>query len=136
MRDHRIEAGGKTYRLLRGEFHRHTEISLDGGNDGALEDMWRYAIDAAALDWIGNGDHDNGGGKEYTWWLIQKTTDLYHDPPALHADVHLRAERRAIPHGHRNVMFARRGRPHPAPAGRTPRPAASTTTTPRCSTTT
>ena len=43
--------------------------------------MWRYALDAAALDWIGNGDHDNGGGKEYTWWLIQKTTDLYSQPP-------------------------------------------------------
>ena len=82
IRDHRIQAGGKTYHLLRGEFHRHTEISQDGGADGALEDMWRYAIDAAGLDWIGNGDHDNGGGKEYTWWLIQKTTDLYHNPPA------------------------------------------------------
>ncbi len=81
MRAYRIEAGGKTYRLLRGEFHRHTEISADGGSDGALEDLWRYAIDAADLDWIGNGDHDNGGGKEYTWWLVQKTTDLYQPPP-------------------------------------------------------
>ena len=35
MRDYRIEAGGKTYRLLRGDFHRHTEISQDGGSDGA-----------------------------------------------------------------------------------------------------
>src|SRR5436309_266833 len=26
VRAHRIEAGGKTYRPLRGEFHRHTEI--------------------------------------------------------------------------------------------------------------
>ncbi len=75
-------AGGKTYRLLRGDFHRHTEISMDGGSDGALEDMWRYAIDAAGFDWMGNGDHDNGGGKEYTWWLVQKTTDLYHSPRA------------------------------------------------------
>ena len=64
---------GATYRLLRGEFHRHTELSQDGGHDGALEDMWRYAIDAAGLEWIGNGDHDNGGSKEYTWWLVQKT---------------------------------------------------------------
>ena len=59
--------------------------------------MWRYAIDAAGLDWIGNGDHDNGGGKEYTWWLIQKTTDLYQPAPDVHADVHLRAERRLPP---------------------------------------
>ena len=38
--------GARRIRLLRGEFHRHTEISFDGGNDGTLEDMWRYAIDA------------------------------------------------------------------------------------------
>ena len=82
MRDHRVKSGGKTYQLLRGEFHRHTEISMDGGSDGSLEDMWRYALDAARLDWIGDGDHDNGGGKEYTWWLTQKTTDLYHQAPA------------------------------------------------------
>ena len=48
VRNHRIKVGGKTYRPLRGDFHRHTEISFDGGGDGALEDMWRYAIDCAA----------------------------------------------------------------------------------------
>ena len=94
MRDYRIEAGGKTYQLLRGEFHRHTEISADGGNDGALEDMWRYALDAARLDWIGNGDHDNGGGKEYTWWLDPEDHRPLPRPARVHADVHLRAERR------------------------------------------
>jgi hypothetical protein len=108
LRAHRIEAGGKTYRLLRGEFHRHCEISGDGANDGALEDMWRYAIDCARLDWIGNGDHDNGGGKEYTWWLTQKTTDLYHS--AAHFTPMFTYERSVqYPHGHRNVMFAKRG---------------------------
>ncbi len=108
MRGHRIEAGGKEYRLLRGEFHRHTEISQDGGNDGALEDMWRYALDAGRLDWIGCGDHDNGGGKEYTWWLTQKTTDLYHNPPAF---VPMFTYERSVnyPGGHRNVMFPYRG---------------------------
>ncbi len=108
MRAHRINAGGKTYQLLRGEFHRHTEISADGGNDGALEDMWRYAIDCADLDWIGNGDHDNGNGKEYTWWLIQKTTDLYHNPPRF---TPMFTYERSVqyPHGHRNVMWAKRG---------------------------
>ena len=80
IRDYRIEAGGKKYQLLRGEFHRHTEISWDGGPDGSLEDMFRYAIDAAAMDWIGNGDHDNGAGREYSWWLMQKFTDAYTSP--------------------------------------------------------
>ncbi len=108
MRDHRVKSGGKTYQLLRGEFHRHTEISMDGGSDGSLEDMWRYALDAARLDWIGDGDHDNGGGKEYTWWLTQKTTDLYHQAPAF-IPMHTYERSVSYPGGHRNVMFPRRG---------------------------
>ncbi len=108
MNGYRVQSGGKSYQLLRGEFHRHTEISADGGNDGSLEDMWRYALDCARLDWIGNGDHDNGGHKEYTWWLIQKTTDLYHASPAF---TPMFTYERSVnyPHGHRNVMFDRRG---------------------------
>ena len=107
IRGHRVEAGGKSYRLLRGEFHRHTEISMDGAADGALEDMWRYALDAGRLDWIGCGDHDNGG-TEYTWWITQKTTDLYHAPPRF---LPLFTYERSVqyPGGHRNVMFPRRG---------------------------
>src|SRR5215469_15604866 len=58
-------------RVVRGEFHRHSEISMDGGNDGTLLDQWRYAIDTGALDWIGCCDHDNGGGREYSWWIMQ-----------------------------------------------------------------
>src|SRR5205085_1126596 len=44
IRSYRVESEGKKYQLLRGEFHRHTEISWDGGPDGSLEDMFRYAI--------------------------------------------------------------------------------------------
>ncbi len=107
MRAYRLTAAGKTYRLLRGDFHRHTEVSMDGGSDGALEDMWRYAIDAAGFDWMGNDDHDNGGGKEYTWWLVQKTTDLYRSPRLVTLFTYERSV--AYPHGHRNVMFPQRG---------------------------
>jgi hypothetical protein len=108
MRDHRLVAGGKKYQLLRGEFHRHTEISWDGSGDGSLEDMFRYALDAAGMDWIGNGDHDNGAGREYSWWLIQKFTDAYHVPG--HFIPMFSYERSvAYPQGHRNCMFARRG---------------------------
>jgi len=108
LRDYVIEAGGKKYRLLRGEFHRHTEISADGGNDGSLEDMWRYALDAADFDWIGNGDHDNGGGREYPWWIIQKTTEMYTIAPRF---VPMFTFERSVPYpnGHRNAMFDRRG---------------------------
>jgi hypothetical protein len=107
-REYRIEAGGKKYQLLRGEFHRHTEISWDGGPDGSLEDMWRYAIDVAAMDWIGNGDHDNGAGREYPWWLTQKTTDAYHVAGRF-TPMFTYERSVAYPHGHRNVMFAQRG---------------------------
>jgi hypothetical protein len=108
IREYRVECGGKTYRPLRGEFHRHTEISWDGGPDGSLEDMFRYAIDAAALDWIGNTDHDNGNGREYPWWLTQKLSDAYHVPGAF---VPLFAYERSVgyPMGHRNCIFAKRG---------------------------
>jgi hypothetical protein len=107
-REYRIEVGGKKYQLLRGEFHRHTEISFDGGPDGSLEDMWRYAIDAAAFDWIGNGDHDSGAGREYSWWLIQKTTDAYHVKDRF---IPMFTYERSVPypHGHRNCVFAKRG---------------------------
>jgi hypothetical protein len=107
-REYRISAGGKKYQLLRGEFHRHTEISWDGGPDGSLEDMWRYGIDVAAMDWIGNGDHDNGAGREYTWWLTQKTTDAYHVAGQF-TPMFTYERSVAYPHGHRNCMFAQRG---------------------------
>ena len=48
MRAYRAEIGGKSLRIVRGEFHRHTEISSDGAGDGTLLDMWRYGIDMAA----------------------------------------------------------------------------------------
>jgi hypothetical protein len=108
IRDYRVESGGKKYQLLRGEFHRHTEISWDGGPDGSLEDMFRYGLDAAALDWIGNGDHDNGAGREYSWWLIQKFTDAYHVPGRF-TPMFTYERSVAYPHGHRNCLFARRG---------------------------
>src|SRR5262249_43839560 len=46
IRAHRALIGGKKLRLLRGEFHRHTEYSAHRDGDGLLEDSWRYALDA------------------------------------------------------------------------------------------
>src|SRR5262249_25827338 len=108
MRGYRIDTGAKKYQLLRGEFHRHTEIAWDGGADGSLEDMFRYAIDAAAMDWIGNGDHDSGAGREYSWWLIQKYSDAYHVPGRF-VPMFTYERSVAYPRGHRNCMFDRRG---------------------------
>jgi len=107
-REHRIDYQDTELRILRGEFHRHTELSGDGMGDGALEDMWRYGMDVARMDWIGNGDHDNGGGREYPWWYTQKTTDVYHLPGSF--DPLFTYERSVVyPEGHRNVVFPYRG---------------------------
>ncbi len=107
IRAYRTQVGGQTVRILRGEFHRHTEISSDGGGDGTIYDMWRYAIDMAALDWIGFGDHDNGG-REYGWWLSQKTTDLFHLPGTF-TPMFTYERSCNYPDGHRNALFAKRG---------------------------
>jgi hypothetical protein len=108
LREYRARIGGNEYRLVRGEFHRHTEISGDGGNDGSIMDAWRYALDAAALDWIGCCDHDNGAGREYTWWLTQKLTDVFHQPGSF-TPMFSYERSVAYPEGHRNVIFAQRG---------------------------
>jgi hypothetical protein len=107
-RGYRLDYNGTKLQIIRGEFHRHTEISGDGGNDGPLEDMWRYAIDVAAMDWLGCGDHDNGGGREYTWWLTQKTTDAFRIAGAFEPPFTYERSVR-YPEGHRNVVFEQRG---------------------------
>ncbi|OPZ16443.1 MAG: hypothetical protein BWZ10_01440 [candidate division BRC1 bacterium ADurb.BinA364] len=117
MREHRTEVAGQPLRILRGEFHRHTELSGDGGGDGMLMDMWRYAHDAANMDWIGNGDHDNGNGREYSWWITQKTTSMFR-LPGVFEPMFTYERSCTYPDGHRNVVFARRGvRPLPRLAG-------------------
>jgi hypothetical protein len=113
IRAHRVTVGSKKLHLWRGEFHRHTEISSHRDQDGLLEDAWRYGIDAGALDWIGVGDHDNGFGSEYMWWLMQKNTDFYHNAPRF-VGVHTYERSVVYPNGHRNVIMPRRGvRPLP-----------------------
>jgi hypothetical protein len=113
MREYRLTVDGTTLRPLRGEFHRHTEVSSHTDQDGLLEDSWRYALDAAGHDWMGNGDHDNGFGFEYLWWIIQKMTDLHLNPPWF---VPAQTYERSVqyPNGHRNVIMPKRGiRPLP-----------------------
>jgi hypothetical protein len=87
-------------RIVRGEFHRHS--------DGKLLGQWRYSIDTAAMDWVGCCDHDNGGGREYTWWISQKLTDILYSPgqfsPMFNYEHSV-----SYPEGHRNVIFVQRG---------------------------
>jgi hypothetical protein len=113
VRNYRIEAGGEQLRILRGEFNRHTEYSVDGTREGSLSDAYRYMIDAASLDWGGCCDNENGGAHEYFWWTQQKTADEYKLGDRF---VTLFSYGHAVryPEGQRNVLFAKRGiRPVP-----------------------
>ncbi len=113
IRDYRFAHEAKKLRLIRGEFHRHTEYTAHRDQDGLLEDAWRYALDAGKLDWMGNGDHDNGIHDEYSWWQIQKITDLFQHPPYFVA-VQSYERSNVFPNGHRNVIMPKRGiRPLP-----------------------
>ncbi|MBI1791172.1 MAG: hypothetical protein HYR60_26890 [Acidobacteria bacterium] len=97
-------------RILRGDVHRHTEMSPDlrGMPDGSILDFYRYMMDAAAMDFGMISDHQAGGDREYWWWLIEKTADLFHAPPNY---VTLYGYERSVtyPNGHRNIVHTRRG---------------------------
>jgi hypothetical protein len=99
---------GQRYSLVRGDFHRHTEVSQDGIQDGPLIDAYRYYIDAATLDWAGCCDHDDGSAREYSWWLVQKFSDAYllgsKFVPMFYYERSV-----GYPEGHRNIVFAQRG---------------------------
>ena len=113
MRDYRVQLPAGKFQVLRGEFHRHTEFSADGGADGPLIDAYRYMIDAAGMDWGGCCDHDNGGGREYAWWLQQKLTDAYRLGSS-YVPMFSYERSVAYPEGHRNLIFIQRGvRPLP-----------------------
>ena len=110
IRDYRVSLGGKQYRILRGDLHRHTELSQDGAGDGSLDDLYRYFLDAAQMDYAHVADHQMGVDEEYNWWLTQKSNDLYHMPRRF---VPLYGYERSVPYpnGHRNVIWAERGHP-------------------------
>jgi hypothetical protein len=109
MRNYRVRLGSANLQIMRGEFHRHTEYSGDGGDDGPIVDAYRYLIDAANMDWGGCCDHDNGGvGREYSWWIAQKLTDAYHLGSRY---VPMFSYERSVvyPEGHRNAVMPKRG---------------------------
>jgi hypothetical protein len=120
VRDYSIKAGGKTYHIFRGDMHRHTDISVDGIGDGSLMDLHRYALDAAALDFVLVADHNMGQDDEYCWWRTQQANDLYSVPKSF---LSMYGYERSVkyPNGHRNVIWPERGHrtlplPKPVPA--------------------
>ena len=110
IRAYRLQLNGREYRILRGDLHRHTELSPDGAGDGSLDDLYRYELDAAAMDYGFVSDHQMGNDEEYNWWITQKSNDLYFMPGRF---VPLYGYERSVryPNGHRNLIWAMRGKP-------------------------
>jgi hypothetical protein len=108
IRQYKVETGGKTYHIYRGDLHRHTDISQDGMGDGSLMDLHRYGLDAASLDYITVTDHNMGQDNEYCWWRTQKANDLYTVPGVF---ISMYGYERSVryPNGHRNVIWTERG---------------------------
>ncbi|MBI4905870.1 MAG: hypothetical protein HY820_19710 [Acidobacteria bacterium] len=116
IRGYTFQNGGKTYRIIRGDMHRHTDLSQDFKYDGSLFEVYRYALDAAGFDYIAPTDHQAGYDQEFSWWQNQKYVDLFLMPGSF---VPLFAYERSLrfPNGHRNIVWAKRGfRTMPIPA--------------------
>ncbi len=112
IRDYELESEGKTYRIYRGDTHRHTEISMDGNNDGSLIQTYRYAMDAAELDYLLASEHNFQGGpdNDYINWLLQQTVDVFSVSGRFQPFYGYERSLR-YPDGHRNILFAERGKP-------------------------
>ena len=110
IREYRTEHDGETLRIVRGDFHRHTEISTDGSGDGSIEDYFRYMVDAAAMETGIVGDHNIGNNDEYSWWRTEKAIDIFLIP-GRYTPMFGYERSCGYPNGHRNVVFAQRGVP-------------------------
>ena len=108
IRGFRTPIHGREARIVRGDLHRHTELSWDAGGtiDGSLPEFYRYMIDAASMDFGASTDHQ-GGAHDYWWWFSQKMTDMHHLPGNY---VSLFGFERSVnyPMGHHNVFYADR----------------------------
>jgi hypothetical protein len=110
---HRWRIGGKSYRLVWGDLHRHTDFSnCRTGQDGCVVEHFRYAYDMAALDFLGTSDHTDVAKKydPYEWWQTQRLVDVFYAPGRF-ASLYAYEREQKHPWGHRNIVFARRGGP-------------------------
>lgn len=110
-RNHRVEVRGETMQILRGDLHRHTELSPDQGGmpDGSLPEFYRYMIDAGAMDFGASTDHQ-GGGNDYWNYMTQKMADMYHFPERF-TTLYAYERNPGNPHGHRNMIYTHRDYP-------------------------
>ena len=120
IRGHRVQVDGQSWKVVRGDLHRHTETSMDGAVDGTLYDAYRYALNAAQLDFLGVSDHNYGqwldtdepedpqSDNEFQFWRTQKSADLFHVPGRF-TPLYGYERTPNFPLGHRNVFHAQRG---------------------------
>lgn len=107
---YQMEADGKKYHVTWGDLHRHTDLSFDGYSDGSLYDCYRYAIDAAKMDFLGPSEHllVEKVDTSYLWRMVDKAVDIYKIPGVFYPL--LNYERTvAYPDGHRNIVWRGRG---------------------------
>lgn len=111
---HEWTLGEDRYTLYWGDFHRHTDFSnCRACDDGCIVEHYRYAYDAAGLDYVATTDHSDqsvSGYSEYEWWQTQKLADMFHTPGFMLAFFGYEREQKG-PYGHRNILFAERGGP-------------------------
>ena len=107
---YQMEVGNEKYHLTWGDLHRHSDLSFDGYSDGSLYDSYRYAIDAAQLDFLGPSEHQLPVKVDtsYQWRMVDKAVDVYKIPSVFYPV--LNYERTVgYPDGHRNIVWRGRG---------------------------
>lgn len=111
VRQHRITLGGQAMRIVRGDVHRHTELSQDVGglDDGTLPEFYRYMIDAAQMDFGASTDHQ-AGGTDYWNFMTLKMADMYQFPPRF-TTFYAYERNMGNPFGHRNIINIKRDYP-------------------------
>lgn len=111
IRNYRAEHAGKMLRIVRGDLHRHTELSQDVGgiSDGSLPEFYRYMIDAAEMDFGASTDHQ-AGGTDYWNAMTQKLADMYHFPERF-STLYGYERNPGNPFGHRNLIYTHRNYP-------------------------
>ena len=108
IRAHRAVFGATPLRIVRGDLHRHSELSQDIGglDDGSLVEFYRYMIDAANMDFGASTDHQ-GGGTDYWNFLTQEFADMFHFPQRF-STLYAYERNMGNPFGHRNIIHTRR----------------------------
>ena len=111
IRNYRAEHAGQTLRIVRGDLHRHTELSQDVGgmSDGSLPEFYRYMIDAAEMDFGASTDHQ-AGGTDFWNAMTQKLADMYHFPDRF-STLYGYERNPGNPFGHRNLIYTHRNYP-------------------------